>query len=62
MSRIARHVQDISKEVSQEQTELGEHVEGLQMVTDKMQMVQQEVEINNTVVEQLEQVVGQFKL
>lgn len=62
MSKIARHVQDITKEVSQEQVELGEHVEGLQMVTDKMQKVQQEVEINNTVVEQLEQVVGQFKL
>lgn len=62
MSKIARHVQDITKEVSQEQAELGEHVEGLQMVTDKMQKVQQEVEINNTVVEQLEQVVGQFKL
>lgn len=62
MSRIARHVQNITKEVSKEQEELGEHVEGLQMVTDKMQKVQQEVEINNTVVVQLEQVVGQFKL
>lgn len=62
MSRIAHHVQDMTKEVSQEQTELGVHVEGLQMVTDKMQMVQQEVQINNAVVEQLEQVVGQFKL